>query len=197
MSPIKIAVCASGEGSNFQAIVEASRRGDLRAEVVGLLTNRGKIGALGRALHLNVESRVVSPGKYKSRSAWDQAMAKQLEAWGAEWVVLAGFLALIGPKVLAKFPDLVINSHPSLLPKYGGAGMYGERVFEAVVAAGERETGVTFHLVNARFDEGRVLHQVKIPVLAGESAAQLAERVKLEENRLYPKVLNDLIHNPS
>ena len=118
-------------------------------------------------------------------------MAKQLEAWGAEWVVLAGFLALIGPKVLAKFPDRVINSHPSLLPKYVGAGMYGERVFEAVVAAGERETGVTFHLVNARFDEGRVLHHVKIPVLAGESAAQWAERLKLEENRRYPKVLND------
>ncbi len=197
MSLPKIVVCASGEGSNFQALVEASRSGELRAEITGLIVNRAKIGALGRAQRLKVDAKILTPAKFESRLAWDEAMVKCLQTWGAQWVVLAGFLVMVGPRVLNSFPDHVINSHPALLPKYGGPGMYGDRVFEAVVAAKENETGLTFHLVNEKYDEGRILHQVRIPILGNETAAQLAHRVKLEENRLYPKVLNDVIHNPS
>jgi phosphoribosylglycinamide formyltransferase-1 len=194
MSQPKIVVCASGEGSNFEAIVAASRRGELRAEITGLIVNRPKIGALGRARRLGIREKVLSPSKFSSRDAWDQAMLAQLEEWGADWLVLAGYLVLIGPQVLARFPGKIVNSHPSLLPKFGGPGMYGERVHHAVLAAGEKETGITFHLVDAHYDQGFILHQCKIPIHAGETVEQLSARLKREENYLFPKILNDLIH---
>lgn len=192
MTP-KIVVCASGEGTNFEAIVTASREGHLKAEVAGLIASRKAIGAVGRAKLLGVPVKILNPRDYAARSEWDQAMTRQIQAWKGDWVVLAGFLALVGPSVLAAFPHRIVNSHPALLPKYGGEGMYGDRVHAAVLAAGEKETGITVHTIDGEYDRGKILAQEKVKVLAGDSAASLADRVKACETAFYPKVLNDLV----
>lgn len=190
---VKIAVCASGEGSNFAALVEASRRGELPAEIVGLIVNRGKIGAVGRAKRLGVPFKLISPKDFSSPAEWDQTMARQLQAWQVDWVVLAGFLALVGPKVLQAYAGRVVNSHPSLLPKYGGPGMYGDFVHAAVLSAKDSETGVTVHLIDAKFDEGTILAQTRVAIKPGDTLAQLAQRVKEFENEFYPRVVAALV----
>jgi phosphoribosylglycinamide formyltransferase-1 len=189
----RIVVCASGEGSNFEALVEAARSGRLAAEIVGLVTNRREIGAIRRAERLGVPVAVLAPKTFATPAEWDKAMAEQLGLWSADWVVLAGFLALVGPEVLRRFPRRVVNSHPALLPKFGGPGMYGDRVHAAVVAAGERESGVTIHVIDEIYDHGPILAQTKVEVLPDDTPERLAARVKSREVSFYPKVLNDLL----
>ncbi|MGZ3721447.1 MAG: phosphoribosylglycinamide formyltransferase [Bdellovibrionales bacterium] len=189
----KIAVLASGEGTNFEAIAKAAQAGRLEADIVGLLTNREKIGAIGRANRLEIPTKIIAPKDFKSRELWDQAMVDQLEKWQADWVVLAGFLALIGPKMLERFPHRIINSHPALLPKYGGPGMYGDNVHSAVLAAGDKESGITIHTIDADYDRGKILAQERVNVVAGDTVDRLSDRVKAAEVALYPRVLNDLV----
>lgn len=189
----RIVVCASGEGTNFESLVLASRNGELAADIVGLIVNRSDCGAIKRAEQMRIPTAILSLKSFPSRPQWDQAMATQLAAWKADWVVLAGYLALIGPQVLSAYPARIVNSHPALLPRHGGSGMYGLAVHRAVIAAGEKETGVTVHLIDEHFDQGRILKQERIPVLPGDSPESLEARVKAVEVRLYPKVLNDLV----
>lgn len=189
----KIVVCASGEGSNFEAIVQASRMGGLRADVVGLIVNREGVGAVARASRLGVPSRVIRPKDYAARSEWNLAMVRQSQDWGADWIVLAGFLALVGPELLEAFPHRIVNSHPALLPKFGGEGMYGDRVHAAVLAAGEAETGITIHTIDGEYDRGVILAQARVPVEKSDTVDSLAERVKAREVAFYPSVLNDLV----
>lgn len=189
----RIAVCASGTGSNFSAIVAAAQAGSLGAEVVGLICNRPKAGVVGRAKLAKIPCRLLAPKDFSKREAWDAAMVTQLQKWQADWVVLAGFLLLVGPQLLAAYPRRIVNSHPSLLPKYGGAGMYGDNVHVSVLGAGEQESGVTIHLIDSRYDQGQILAQQKVPVLPGDTFASLAERVKTAEHQFYPRVLSDLV----
>ena len=189
----KLAILASGEGTNFESIVRASREGRLEAEVVGLITNRGKIGALGRADRLYIPSKIIAPSHFNGRDPWDLALISQLEAWRADWVILAGFLALIGPPMLKRFPHRIVNSHPSLLPKHGGRGMYGDHVHEAVLKAGDLETGITIHTIDDLYDQGKILAQERVKVERGDSVTQLSDRVRALELALYPRVLNDLV----
>lgn len=192
-SPPKIVVLASGEGSNFEALVAAARSGLLKAEIKGLITNRAGVAALERASRLNVPSEVLDPKKFVSRDEWDAAVVKTLQGWQAEWVVLAGFLVLIGPRVLKAYPERVVNIHPALLPKFGGAGMYGMRVHQAVLEAGAAESGITVHLVDLEYDRGRILAQVKTPTAGLANPEALAERIRQLEHEHYPRVLNDLV----
>ena len=189
----KIAVCASGEGTNFSALVNATISGLIEAQVVGLLTNRARAPAVQRAAAAGVPYKVLAPSTSAGRDAWDHAMVGQLREWGAEWVVLAGYLVLIGPHLLKAYPGRIVNCHPSLLPKFGGPGMYGEHVHRAVLASGAVETGVTVHLIDGAFDRGEIVAQQKVPVLANDTAASLASRVKAAEVKFYPQVLSALI----
>ena len=189
----KIAILASGEGANFEALVQASRQGGLEADVVGLITNRSQIGALGRAQRLNVPARILSPKTFSSREEWDRAVMDQLQTWGAEWVVLAGFLVLMGPQTLKKYSGRMINIHPSLLPKFGGPGMFGDNVHRAVLEAKESESGVTVHFVDAAFDQGRRIAQARVKVETTDTVETLARRVKALELSFYAKVVNDLV----
>jgi phosphoribosylglycinamide formyltransferase 1 len=193
----QIVVCASGEGTNFEALVYASRNGELNADIAGLIVNRAGCGALERAKKLGIPARVLSLKSFPERPQWDQAMADQMSEWKADWVVLAGYLALIGPTVLSRYPARIVNSHPALLPRHGGPGMYGRAVHQAVLTAGDTETGVTVHLIDEHFDRGRIIKQERIPVLPGDSVESLEARVKSVEVRLYPKVLNDLVTKQS
>jgi phosphoribosylglycinamide formyltransferase-1 len=186
-------VCASGEGTNFEAIVRASQDGHLAARVTGLVTNRPGIGALRRAHKLGIPFAVLNPKNFASRFDWDRAMVSQFQEWKADYVVLAGYLALIGPEVLKAFAQRVVNSHPALLPKFGGEGMYGDHVHAAVVKAGEKESGVTIHLIDEVFDRGKILAQERVVVLPNDTAETLSRRVKDLEVLLYPKVINDMV----
>lgn len=182
----KIAVLASGDGSNFEAIVRATQVRSLSAVIVGLICNIPGAQVLKRAEKLGV-SFVILPAK------GDREIADQLSRWSVDWVALAGFTGLIGPLVLEKFSGRIVNSHPSLLPRYGGKGMYGHRVHAAVLAGCEKETGVSIHLVNERFDEGRVLAQMRVPVMANDTQETLASRVQQVEHQFYPQVLQELV----
>lgn len=190
---MKIVVLASGEGSNFEAIVEAAKRGQLDAEVVGLLTNRSGAKVMERARRLGIPCAAIAPAEYSTAAGWNQALLRYISGWQPEWIVLAGFTGLIGPALLAAFPSRVVNSHPSLLPKFGGKGMYGMRVHEAVLRAKETETGVTVHLLNEHFDEGPIIAQERIPIDSGDTPQSLADRLKAEERKFYPRVLQDLL----
>jgi phosphoribosylglycinamide formyltransferase-1 len=192
MTP-NLVVCASGEGTNFEAIVRASQEGKLAARVTGLVTNRQGIGALARAQKLGIPAAVINPKNFTSRSEWDRAMVAQFQEWKADYVVLAGYLALIGSEVLKSFAQRVVNSHPALLPKFGGAGMYGDRVHAAVVKAGEKESGVTIHLIDEVFDRGKIIAQERVVVLPNDTTETLSRRVKDLEVLLYPKVINDMV----
>lgn len=190
---IRIAVFASGEGSNFEALVQASRNGVLNAEIALLLVNRPTAGALERANRLEISSVVLNPKDFPSRDQWDSAVLKTLQKERIEWVALAGFLTLIGPRTLEAYPRRIVNVHPALLPEFGGPGMYGERVHQAVIASGRKESGITIHLVDAEYDRGEILAQVRVALTEGETPAQLAAKIHHLEHQNYPKVLNDLV----
>ena len=110
-----------------------------------------------------------------------------------DWIILAGFLLKVPDNIIAAFPDRILNIHPALLPKYGGKGMYGSRVHEAVVAAGEKESGITIHLVNDHYDEGQIVFQASCPVLASDSADDVAAKVHALEYEHFPRVIEDII----
>lgn len=188
----KLVVCASGEGTNFEAIVEATKTGVLDAQVVGLITNRSGIGAVDRAKRLGVPVQVLRPKEHTAEE-WDGAMTAQVLKWQADWIILAGFLARIGPQMLQHFPQRIVNSHPALLPKFGGHGMYGSKVHAAVLSSRVSETGVTIHTIDGEYDRGTILAQACVPVHSDDTVTTLEARVKALEVSFYPKVLNDLV----
>lgn len=189
----RIVVLASGLGSGFENLVQACRSGHLPGEVVGLISDRSGVGVLARAERLGVPSKVMSPKDFSDRDQWNRVLIEQLKSWRVDWVALIGFLSLLGPSVVAAFPGRVVNSHPSLLPKFGGKGMYGARVHQAVLAAKEKESGVTIHLVDEKFDHGRILAQERTLLGPEETEESLQERLKQIEQDLYVRVLRGLI----
>lgn len=194
MRPVGVGVLVSGGGSNFEALVAAARRGEIPAADFRLLiSNKPGVGALDRATRLGVPSRVMEPKAFPDRSAYFDAVADAFEKVGARVVCLAGFLLKVEPCFIRRFPGRVLNIHPALLPEFGGKGMYGHHVHEAVLAAGEKESGCTVHLVDDEFDHGPVLAQAKVPVRPGDTADLLAARVLEQEHRLYPAALRQFL----
>lgn len=142
------------------------------------------------AARYNLASHCLSPKDYPDFAAWDAALLALLRKGNPDFILLAGFLKKIGPGVLNVFQNRIVNTHPSLLPKYGGHGMFGRRVHEAVLKAKEPQTGVTIHLVNEKYDEGPILKQVTIPIHANETADRLEARVKEIEKSVLLEFLN-------
>ena len=181
---MKLAVLASGGGTTFEHLLVSRRQGLFEHSISVLVTDNPRAGAVGIARRNGISVLCVEPRAFKNFSEWDRALMCALVAEGVDAVVLAGFLRKIGPSVLKAFPNRIINTHPSLLPKFGGKGMYGLRVHEAVVSGGESETGVTIHLLNEEYDRGPILKQARLGVLPGETAQDLQERVKKLEKSL-------------
>jgi len=191
MSRIRIAFMASKVGSNFQAIVEACQNGQLNAEPVLLISNNSKAQALERAKNLNVPKYCIELNSYESEEAWDNAIYECLKEYEPDLVCLAGFLNKIGDRVLSQFK--IINIHPSLLPKYGGHGMYGRHVHNAVIDAGENESGASIHIVTKNYDEGPVLAQKKIELSSNETPETLEKRVRGMEKEFYIETIQKII----
>ena len=188
MTKHRIAVLASGSGSNAEEIFKYFSNHS-HIEVVLLLSNNPAAKVLERAQRYNVPALVFS----KKDFVEEDTVLQWLREASVTHVVLAGFLWLIPSKLIKAFPDRIINIHPALLPKYGGKGMYGGKVHEAVKAAGEKETGITIHLVNERYDEGRIIFQGKCALDAECNAEEIAKRVHALEHANYPKVIEQWI----
>lgn len=182
----RIAVLASGRGSNLQAILDylADTPG-ASYEIVAVFSNKPDAGALDVARARQI------PATHVDVAADSDGMRLLAELRGArvDIVVLAGYLKKIPAAVVAAFHGRIVNIHPALLPRHGGAGMYGARVHEAVLSAGERESGATVHLVDNEYDRGPLVAQWRVPVLPGDDARALAERVLRVEHKLYPRAL--------
>jgi phosphoribosylglycinamide formyltransferase 1 len=185
--PIRLGVLLSGAGSNFKAIMEAIVTGQLNnATVVCVGSNKTRAGGLDIARNLGVETFSLKPSLYTSLQSYDQDVLDRFTEAGVQAVVLAGYLRRISSVLLEAYPNRIVNIHPSLLPKHGGAGMYGAYVHQSVLQAGDSVSGCTVHLVTPEFDEGPILAQATVPVLPGDTPEALASRVLIEEHRLYP-----------
>lgn len=174
-----IGVLVSGEGTNLQALI------DERLPIVAVASNKPGVRALERAERAGIETAVFPLEDYPDRESRDLAMADWLEERGAELVVCAGYMQLLTPAFLARFPDRIVNVHPSLLPAFPGT-----RAIEDALEAGVRETGVTVHLVDKGVDTGPVLRQERVPV---EPRETLVERIHAVEHRLLPAVVRELL----
>jgi phosphoribosylglycinamide formyltransferase 1 len=186
---LRIGVLASGEGTTLQAIVDASARRSLQAEVVVVVSNNRESGALRRAQAAAIPALHLSARTHPDPDDLDSAMLRCLQSAQADLVVLAGFMKKIGPKTLDAFRDRIFNTHPALLPKYSGKGMYGRYVYEAVLAGGESETGVTIHRVDGEYDHGAVVAQVRVPIQQGDTPDTLAARVQAAERSFLVETL--------
>jgi phosphoribosylglycinamide formyltransferase-1 len=189
---MRLAVLASHGGSILQAVLEACDAQALRAEVALVISNNSNAGALARAHRAGVPTTHLSAKTHPDPDRLDAAMVDALVEARVDWVLLAGYMKKLGPRVLARFGGRILNTHPALLPKYGGQGFYGRRVHAAVLAAGDTESGATVHLVEADYDSGPVLAQVRVPVRASDQVADLEERVKAAERKLVVETLIEL-----
>jgi phosphoribosylglycinamide formyltransferase 1 len=186
---LRIGVLASHQGTNFQAIVDACQQGRVQAIVTLLICNNSDAPVMARARKAGVPAVHLSSLTHPSPGTLDEAMNNHLVGQKVDLIVLAGYMKKLGPSVLAAYQDRIINVHPSLLPRHGGAGFYGLRVHEAVIESGDSETGATVHLVNDDYDTGETLLQKKIKVYADDTADSLAERLYPIEHELLIEVI--------
>ena len=189
MTKKRIAILASGGGSNAEALLKAMQEPSFPATPVLILTNNPKAGVLEKATRYGVPSVILDHKTYPSREAYDAALVTAVQLMKPDLILLAGYMRILTPVFFKAFAGKVLNIHPALLPKHGGPGMYGHHVHEAVLDAGDRESGPSVHWVTEGVDEGEVILQERVPVLPGDTAESLAERVLAAEHRAYPKAL--------
>jgi phosphoribosylglycinamide formyltransferase-1 len=187
--PMNIAVLASGEGTTLQALLDACASGRLPARVGVVISNNAAAGALRRARSAGVPARHLSAATAGGPQPLDQALSETLREFASDWVLLAGYMKRLGPATLAGFAGRIINTHPALLPEFGGQGMFGANVHRAVLAAGRRTSGASVHWVDENYDTGAVIAQARVPVESGDSAESLALRVQAAERELVIEVL--------
>lgn len=175
---LRIGVLASHEGTTLQSIIDACLEARINGRVVVVISNNSGSGALRRAAAAGIQTFHLSSVTHPGGDSLDAAMCDTLQSVRADIVFLAGYMKRLGPRTLAAFPARILNTHPALLPKFGGHGMFGNRVFEAVLAAGESETGASVHLVDAAYDTGAVVRQERVRLLPGDTVESLKARVQ-------------------
>ena len=186
---LRIGVLASGEGTTLQSIIDACVLGRIKGRVVVVISNNSGSGALRRAAAAGIETFHLSSATHSSADSLDIAISDALQRARADVIFLAGYMKRLGPHTLGMFPARILNTHPALLPKFGGHGMFGLRVFEAVLAAGESESGASVHLVDAEYDTGTVVRQARIPILPEDTVESLKTRVQACEREVVVNTL--------
>lgn len=189
----RVAVFISGKGTDLQALIDATKNCTLHAKIALVVSSKPDAYGLVRASNEGIETFVFRLKDYDSPRAAGEELLRKLQERSIDFIAMAGYLKMMPVEILRAYPKRVLNIHPALLPNYGGKGMYGQRVHEAVIASGDKESGVTVHLADEIYDHGRILEQVRVPVMPGDTPELLAARVLEEEHRLYPKALNKLI----
>lgn len=191
-SALKVAVMASGGGTNLQCLLDRfpdSDSSDAAARVVLVVSNRPGVGALDRAGRANVRAEVVNPDEFDTPGQFGESLNSLFSGMGVGLVVLAGYLKKVPENVVAAYSNRMINIHPALLPSFGGKGMYGRRVHEAVIASGAKLSGPTVHYVNEEYDRGPIIAQRPVPVYHDDTPEELASRVLEKEHELLPEVV--------
>lgn len=183
-------IFASGSGTNAENIIKYFEKHE-HIQVVAVLSNKRTAGALRKAYDLGVKSLLFD----KKALYHSHEILNLLKDINPDLIVLAGFLWLMPPHILEEFPDKFINIHPALLPKYGGKGMYGHRVHEAVIENKETQSGITIHYVNPKYDEGRVIFQESVDIESNDSPERLAEKIHELEYRYFPEVIQNLLED--
>lgn len=190
---LNIAVFGSGKGSNFQAILKAVQCGSIPGVRIRLVvSNNSHAGILDTARTNSLPALHLSQKQFSTEAAFVDALLSALRSHGVDFIVLAGYMKQLPPPVVNAFRDRIVNIHPALLPRYGGKGMYGLRVHEAVLSAHEKVSGATVHMVDEEYDHGAIVLQKTVPVLPEDTPETLAERVLRVEHELYPEALRKI-----
>ncbi len=184
-----IAIFASGTGSNARKIIHYFSRTESPVHVKLIVSNKQDSGVINIAKENNIRFQIANDENLNS-----QSFINDLRFNDIDWIILAGFLRKIPGRLISNYKNRIINLHPSLLPKYGGKGMYGKHVHQAVIENKEIESGITIHLVNEEFDQGEILFQTSCKVLINDDAHSLAKRVQQLEHRYYPLVIEKQIN---
>lgn len=197
MKTAKIGVLVSGHsrGTNFQAILDAIRDEQLHAQVALLVATNPEHGAIERAQAAGVKTLVLPPNSEETAEEWDHRVADALYEEGVSVLALAGYLRLVSHVLLEAFPNRILNVHPALLPSFGGKGMFGMRVHQAVLEYGCKVSGCTVHLVNERYDTGPIIAQACVPVEENDTPETLSARVQMQEHRLFSRCLEMVIQD--
>ena len=184
---VKILILASGNGSNAENIINFFRDKFYEIEWF-IITNNNKAGVIEKSKKLNIPFLILNKDQFNSSSA-----LIEIEKFNPSLIILAGFLLKISENIIEKFPDKIINIHPSLLPAYGGKGMYGMNVHNKIIENSEKESGITIHYVNKNYDEGRIIFQKKLTIQYPCNSEELAKNIHVLEMEFFPKIIEDLI----
>jgi phosphoribosylglycinamide formyltransferase-1 len=183
-APLKLGIMASGNGSNFEAVAQAIKNGEIAAKIQVLIYNNPSAKAAVRAGNWGVPSVFLDHRKYKNREEFDGEIVETLRQYDVEWVIMAGWMRLVTPILIDAFPDKIINIHPSLLPSFKGVN-----AVEQALAAGVKIAGCTVHLVCLEMDSGAILMQAAVPVLPDDTPETLHARIQVEEHRILPQAI--------
>ena len=189
---LAIALLASHAGTGAQAVVDACTNSTIHGDVVAVISNNSKSEALSRARKNSITTFHLSSLTHNCADDLDVAILNALESLNVDVVVLVGYMKRLGPRTLTAFTGRVLNIHPSLLPKHGGRGMYGNRVHQAVLDSGDVTTGATIHLVDSDYDTGSIIAQTSVHVAKNDTAQSLADRVRASEHNLLVQVLSSI-----
>ncbi len=189
MKRLNLVVLASGGGTNLQAIIDNIEAGKLSARIRAVISNNSKSGALERARKHNIPAIHLSHKQFATPEDFDQKLLSILKEKETDMVVLAGYMKMLSPRVIREYKNKIINIHPALLPSFGGKGMYGLHVHEAVIGAGVKVTGVTVHIVDEVYDHGPILYQKCVPVSSDDTPESLQKKVLPHEHEVYSKVI--------
>jgi phosphoribosylglycinamide formyltransferase-1 len=185
----RIAIFASGGGTNLQAVMDACREGAIPGDVALVIYNRKQAYAKVRAEEAGIPTRYINKLMFETPGEKDAAILDALREYGIDIIVLAGYLDIMGPSVVAAYRHRIVNTHPALIPMFCGMGYYGERVHQAAIDYGVKVSGCTIHLVDEGTDTGPILLQEAVPVLPGDDAKTLAARILPVEHRLLPRAV--------
>jgi phosphoribosylglycinamide formyltransferase 1 len=188
----KMAVFASGTGTNAQKIIDHFSNPGKTATVALIVCNKPGAGVLQIAEKEEIPTLIIEKEKFFRGDAY----VPELKSYGIDFIVLAGFLWKIPQSLIEAYPRRIINIHPALLPKYGGKGMYGNFVHQAVLGGGDRETGITVHYVDEHYDHGDIIFQARCAVNTGDDAESLSKKIHALEHQYYPEVIEKVLNNP-
>lgn len=191
----RVAVLVSGGGSNMQSIIDSTKTGILKglAKVVLVISNNPNAYALERAKKENIKTLCVERKNYADEFSFNAEILKNIEESKADIICLAGYMRIVGANIIEKYANKILNIHPALLPKYGGKGMYGHHVHEAVVKAKEKKSGATVHIADENYDTGRIVVQQEVDVYDDDTPQDVAKRVLEVEHKIYPLAIKKLI----
>ncbi len=189
MNKIKLAAFASHSGSNLQAIIDNIQNGKLNAELVSVISNNSTAYALERARLANIDTFHISSKTHPNEIDYLNTILNILESKKVDFIVLAGYMKPIPAEIINKYYNRILNIHPALLPKFGGSGMYGMNVHKAVIESKEKISGATVHIVDEKYDNGKILYQESVNVDENDTPETLAEKVLQIEHKIYSKVI--------